>query len=124
MKQNAATDLTNAIAALNEKLDQKELDVITCYKTTIESFKPLNIIKSGLKNLVGSTTIKDDIINSSIGIGAGLATKKLIVGSSGGFLKKILGGVVEFAIANTISNNGNILKNKAVKFLSQFSNKK
>ena len=56
----------------------KEQFYLTC-----ESLKPVNLIKSTLKDIVLSPNLIDRILGNAIGLATGYLSKKIFIGTSG-----------------------------------------
>lgn len=78
------------------------------YHVVYESLKPINLIKKGFHDMTASSDIKNFILNNAIGLGTGILSKKLLVGSTHNPVKRVLGTVIEFAVANLVSKYGGI----------------
>jgi hypothetical protein len=108
--KNETDALDEAILVLQEKRAH-ELGVLReHFKDTYTSFKPINLIKSTLKEISASPEIKSDMISNAIGIGTGLIAKRLIVGSSHNPVKRLFGTVLHFAIANVVAKHTGDIK--------------
>lgn len=111
---NNTADLKAAIDKLeSESLVQKT--VITAqYYTTLESLKPMNLLKSSFNKVVRSPGLVENILNATVGLGAGFLSKKMLIGKSTSVLKKLLGSAVEFGVAGLIAKNYGTIKNTGV----------
>ncbi len=117
-------DLKRAISQLEEKQAADWLLLHEQIKSTYESFKPLNIIKSTLKDAASSLGIKDKILGAGMGITVGYLSKALITNAVGGPIKRILGTLLEVGISTIISHNPEAIKMASDKIFSFFSTKK
>ena len=70
-----------------------------------ESVKPLNFIKSTFKEAAESRDLKDNLINTSVGLAAGYLSKVLFQGISNNPLRKLLGSALMFGVTNVVSRN-------------------
>jgi len=77
---------------------------------TFESLKPMNIIKSRLKEMVSSPGLKTDLVNASMGVTAGLIAKKILTRKSHNPFIKLSGALLEMIIANKVSKNADVIK--------------
>lgn len=77
---------------------------------TVESLKPINIIKNTLKEAVDLPDLKTGIINSAIGLTSGILAKKVIIGKTLNPLSKLLGVALEMFVANKVSKNTGEIK--------------
>ena len=114
-KINSATDLRDAILLLESKQTEEEKLLKEQFQLTYNSIKPINLIKSTLKEAVNSKDLKDNLINASVGMTVGYISKALFEGVTKSPLKKILGTVLMFGIKNIVAKNP-----KAVKSIGQF----
>ena len=108
MKKNNHIDCLNAqIASLQLKQENELLLLKQQMHLTYESLKPINLIKNTFKEMVSSPDFKSNIFKSALGLLTGYFSKKILVGSSHNPIKKVLGTVLEFAVANIVSNHQN-----------------
>ena len=114
-KINSETDLRAAILQLESKQTEEEKLLKEQFLLTYNSIKPINLIKSTLKEVVNSKDLKDNLINASVGMTVGYISKALFEGVTKSPLKKILGTVLMFGIKNIVAKNP-----KAVKSIGQF----
>ena len=87
-----------------------------------ESFKPANLIRYTMKEVVSSPYLLPNIFNMAMGMFAGHFLKRtLFIGSSNKYSKKLLGSMLQFGITNLVVKAPNAIKSFARKI---FSNKK
>lgn len=111
MEINNAADLKAAIERLESKnLVQKNI-ITEQYHSTIESLKPMNLLKSSFSKVVRAPGLVENILNATVGLGAGFLSKKVLIGKSTSILKKLLGNAVEFGIAGLVTKNSGSIKN-------------
>ena len=87
-----------------------ELELLKKYaEYTLHELNPIAIVKEkihdGLSNFgetIHSSEFKNGLLKTGIGLATGFLTKKLLVGSSGGILKKLLGSAVQAAVSGFI----------------------
>jgi hypothetical protein len=104
-KINSTADLKTAIAQLEQKKSGEWHLLKEQLHTTQESLKLKNIIKSTFKGAMSSPDLKSSILNTAVGLTTGFVTKKLLIGKTINPLKKLLGIVVEMAVANNVVKN-------------------
>ena len=120
-----ALDLQEAIKKLEDKSMVQKNDLIDQFHATYESFKPINLLKSSLNKVVHSPGTVDNVINATIGLGAGVISKRLLIGKSAGILKKLFGMAFEFGVAGLVSKNSDSIKSGGINLLSKiFKSKK
>ena len=76
---------------------------------TLHELNPVNIVKekihdsiSNLGETVQSAGFKNGLLKSGIGLATGFLTKKILVGSNAGILKRILGTAVQAAVSGFV----------------------
>jgi hypothetical protein len=106
----SGSDLRIAILELEIRQAEEGELLKEQFHLAYESIKPLNLIKSTLKEAVTSGDLKDDVINSSVGLTAGYITKAVFQGVTRGPLSKILGTVVMFGVRSLIAKNPEAVK--------------
>jgi hypothetical protein len=110
MNNKAPTDLKAIIAELEKKKAQQEKVLINQFNLTYESLKPVNMIKSTLHEIGNSTDLKSNLMDAALGLGFGMLSKRILIGSSGNFFKKIGGALLEFGIAGIVAKNSDKIK--------------
>lgn len=123
-KINSATGLRDAILQLESKLAEEEKMLKKQFNLVYESIKPVNLIKSVFKEVAESRELKDNILNTSVGLAAGYISKILYERTSKSPVKKILGSVLMFGITNLVAKNPEPVKSLGNKFLEIFRSKK
>jgi hypothetical protein len=104
-KLNQKTELEAKIAFLKLK-QQDDLEALKVqYDVTIDSLKPINIIKKATLNFISSPDLKSNLINGAIGIGTNYLSKNLLNENSANPVKRVLGKVLKFALKNFIGKN-------------------
>jgi hypothetical protein len=84
-----------------------ELEILKKHtEYTVSQLNPLTIVKekihdglSSIGTTVNSTSFKNSVLKTGIGLASGFLTKKLLVGSSAGILKRLLGTAVQAAVS-------------------------
>jgi hypothetical protein len=109
-KITSAAGLKNAILLLEADQVIQGQVLKEQFYFTYESFKPVNLIKSTLKDLASSPNLIDNILATAIGLATGFLSKKLFVGSSGNLFRKLLGSFLQAGVTNTVSQHPDTIK--------------
>jgi hypothetical protein len=109
-KITSAAGLKNAILLLEADQVIQGQVLKEQFYFTYESFKPVNLIKSTLKDLASSPNLIDNILATAIGLATGFLSKKLFVGSSGNLFRKLLGSFLQAGVTNTVSQHPDNIK--------------
>lgn len=119
-------NLTEAISLLKKKqaielrLLKEQIHVVH------ESIKPANIIKNAFHQVISGPDIKNNIVDSIIGMASGFVSKKIFIGGSHNPLTHIIGTLLQMGVTNVTSKNSGIIRSigeKALKFFSKKTNK-
>jgi hypothetical protein len=119
-----AADLKRAIVLLEEQQHQDWNLLKEQYLVTKENFKFKNIIKNSFKDVVSSHNITTDIATTAIGLTTGFLSKRLLFGSTINPLKKIVGYLLEMAVANKVMTNADGIKTVGGALINKFFKKK
>ena len=123
MEINNTADLRAAISLLEVDSAVKKRILIEHYHTTTESLKPANLIRNAFNKIVDSPDIANRVIGTSVGLGAGILSKKILIGRSTNIFKRIFGTAIEIAIARVVSKNGESIKEKGIEIFRKLTNK-
>ncbi len=99
---NEKIELKEKIAFLKLKQAQDFVVLKQQYYATIDSFKPLNLIKSATQEFISSPDLKSNLINGAIGFGTNYLSRNILNENSANPIKRILGKVLKFALKNFI----------------------
>ena len=102
--------LRDAIMLLESRRKEQELELRQQLKLTYESVKPINLIKSTYEEVVASQGLKDNLVNTSVGLAAGYISKTLFEGVSHSPLRKLFGTALLFGITNAVRKNPDVVK--------------
>lgn len=121
----------NSIAELKSAIQVLELDQTVKgqllkeqFLLTYESLRPINIIRSALKDLSSSPNLIDNILGTTIGLGTGYLTRKIVVGSSHNIFRSILGSIMQLSITNLVARNPDAIKSIGLFIFEHIFNKK
>jgi hypothetical protein len=121
-KVHSESELKRAIAHLENKQDEERKALRRQFDITYESIKPVNLIKSTLKEAASSVEIRESFFVTAVGITTGYLSKKLFVGTSHSPLKKLIGAALLFGITNVIARHPEAVKlvgRVALKFIGR-----
>ncbi len=104
------TELRHAIKELEEKQAVEWPLLKEQFFTTYESFKLINVLKHTIKEAISAPDLKNNVINTAIGLTTGILARKTLIGKTYNSLKKLAGVILEMTVANKIANNGDKIK--------------
>lgn len=107
---NSLEELRTEIALLELRQKRANADLKENLLETFDSLKPLNLVKSTLKELTSSPGFKGDLVNSVVGIGLGYVSKKVLIGNTHNMIKQVIGTMIQFGVTGLVSRNADGLK--------------
>ncbi|MDP3557459.1 MAG: hypothetical protein Q8T03_08795 [Bacteroidota bacterium] len=117
-------DLKAAIIFLEIKQANEKRILIEQFKATYESMKPVNIIKNTIKELITAPDLKNNLVNTTIGIATGYLSKKIAIGSTHNPIKQVLGTLLQLGVTNIVSKNASGIKSGAISLLNTLISKR
>jgi len=115
--------LQKAIAQLQRQKDEQLVALSDQWQETKSNLNPMTILKDGVKDLFSSSDVKSGMFKGLLSLGAGFLTRKLVVGSSGGAARKIMGTLAQTGATSLAFKGSDALKDKAAPFLSKWLKK-
>lgn len=97
------------IQLLEAKQSRQLVDLKEQLELTFEQLKPLNLIKNTLTEMTRSPEIKSHLLQGVIAVAGGYLSKKLMIGSSGNWIKQIGGTLLQFFVTKKIVQSENQL---------------
>ena len=111
MSKKHETDTLNERIVVLERRQAMEMNALKeQFHLTYESLRPMNILKKSLSEIATAPGLKSGIINGVIGLATGYLSKKVLIGSSHNPIKRIIGTLMEYAIANVTAKHGDKIK--------------
>lgn len=117
------SQLRSAIALYEVDVEVKRKILVDQYHAAIESLRPANIVKGAINKIIETPDIVDKVVGTAAGFGAGILTKKLLIGKSDNIFKKLFGTVIEIAVAGTVSKNATTIKEKGIELFNKLTKK-
>jgi hypothetical protein len=110
MEIKNAEDLKAAILELEDKKQREKQRLVHNFNALSESLKPINLIKSTFHKVKETPGITGTVLKATMGVGVGLLSKKILLGKSPGFLRKIIGSAIQMGLAGLVAKKAPDLK--------------
>lgn len=123
-KITTAAELDEAIRLLEIKQKVEVQLFKEQVRATYESMKPINLVKSFLKNLTTSPEVGGSLVNSVMGIVGGYLSKKAVVGGTTSTFRQVLGSIIQMGVTNLISRNADGIKSTTTSVFQKIFGKK
>ena len=104
--------LDHKIAALKELEKQQMLELRQSAQEVLHHLSPVNLLKETVQKVTASPDLRLSVMDTALGIGAGILGKKLFVGRSSNLLKKTGGLAFEFLVSNCVRKQIPLLRRK------------
>jgi len=120
---NNLTDLRREIESLRLQQVSDVQALKEQAKITYESLKLVNLLKGVFKDLTSTLDFKDGLINTSLGLGVGYLTKKVVLGATHNPFKQLIGVLLQSTVTNVVSKNGDDIKESVYKLIGNLIKK-
>lgn len=117
------SELKSAIELLEQKQDEKALQLKGQFYLAYESLRPVNILKSSLHELVTSPSLTNDVLGTVIALASGFLSRKVIQGKSGNLIRKLIGSLIQLGVTNIVAQHPDIIKAIGRYFIDYLFNK-
>lgn len=124
MNINNSEELEKVIIELEKRKVVQEQHLREAFKATRESFRPINLIKSSIREITHTPEVRDSAIKTAAGIAVGLLTKDMFIGRAIPVIKKLVAGALENGVQNTFKSTGKTIKAIGTVLLNQIFKKK
>ena len=115
--------LKNAIQLLESEQEVSKQLLKEQFYITYENLKPIALLKSAIKDISSSPYLVDNLSGTVLGLASGYLTRKLVVGSSGNLIRKLIGSIMQFGVTNVVAQHSNIIKTIGQAVLQHFIHK-
>lgn len=99
---NQKDQLATKIALLRHKQTSDFLHLKDQYHITIDSFKPINLIKNSIEDAITTPSITASLVKGTVGFGINYLSKNFLNPHSSNKKNTILGNVLKFVVKNFI----------------------
>lgn len=122
-KINSAAELREAILQLEGRQAEEGKILKSQIHLIHERIKPSNLLKTAFKEVMQPGDLKDNIVNTTVGLAAGYVSKTLFERKSHNPIKKLIGSVIMFGITNLVAKNPVPIKSMGTKLLDMIRSK-
>ena len=123
-KITSVTALKDAIGQLEEKQTVSKQVLKTQLQLTVESLRPINLLRSTINEAFSSPNFVDSMLGAAVGQTAGYVSKKMVVGSTRNPIIRLFGSVLQTGIAALLTTYGDTIKETAIIIFKSFFKKK
>jgi len=117
MEIKNSADLRAAILELEVRKQREKQQLVENFHAFTESLTPVNLIKSTFNKVRDTPGLTSTVLKASVGMGVGLLSKRLLMGKSPGFFKKIIGSAIEMGVAGLVTKKSDTIKSTGSRFL-------
>lgn len=107
---SSTTELNEVIRLLEIEQAANGLQLREEFHRTYESLKPVNVLKSTLKDINSSPLLMTTMAGTTAGLVSGYLSKKIVVGSSDNLFRKLLGTILQIGVANIVAQHPDAIK--------------
>jgi len=122
MQKVSATDtLRKTILMLEIRQIEEGKLLSEQFKATYESVKPLNILRKMIGEITEPSALKDNLVQSAVGLVSGYVSRKMLVGSSKNPILRLAGIIAQFGVTTLVANNSALIEAKGIQYLNRFA---
>lgn len=122
---SSRADLRNSIQLLEIEHTANGKQLKAQFYAAYETFKPVNLLRSTLNDITSSPNMIENILGTSLGLAAGLASNLLFKGLAGPGIRKVLSPLLQSGVTSFVAKNTGSLRSKGeLALLRIFRNKK
>jgi hypothetical protein len=70
---------------------------------TVESLKPVNLIKSTMHEITASPYLIENILGAAVGLISGYISKSIATGKSRNIVRNLMGAILQFGVTNVVA---------------------
>jgi hypothetical protein len=112
--------LRKAIITLEQKQIEDGKRLKEQFSIAYESLKPVNVLRNAIYELTTtSSELKENLLQSAIGLMTGYLSRKIVVRSSKNHLLRLAGIVVQYGVTNLVSNNSEVIRKVLLRFIQK-----
>ncbi|HEY8403230.1 MAG TPA: hypothetical protein VIK71_01340 [Flavobacteriales bacterium] len=119
MPRNTLEQLQQRISMLENKQSFELQQLHEAFKEAYENLRIKDLVKEGVDAVVDQTEIKDNMVNSTIGAGAGFLAKRVLFGKRLGPIGGLLGIALQLGVTNLVTNNMDNIVNFGKKLINK-----
>lgn len=117
-------ELRYAIETLQADRVVKGMQVKEELHSVWESLRPVNLIRSTIRDLTSSQYLVENIPGALMGLASGFLSRKLFIHGSGNIFRKLLGSLLQFGVTNVVAKNSTAIKSTGMALFEHFLHKK
>jgi hypothetical protein len=123
-KINNSDELQARIIELQVKGKEEGIALKEEISDIIDNVHPIQLLTHGLKEIIKSPEVKNELLGLSVGMSAGYITKKLIIGKSDNAVQNIAGNILGMVVSKNIALNSDKIQSTVFNLLKSFVGKK
>lgn len=93
------------------------------FTNTYESLKPINLLRKVINEVSSPSDLKDDLIQTVIGLITGYLSRKMLVRTSRNPILRIAGLFIQYGVTSFVAQNSSAIKSLGLHFINKFSGK-
>ncbi len=110
VKQTAVDSLKESIRLLELRQTEEGKILKEQLLVTYESLKPVNLLKSAIKEISGYTEIKKGFFESVIPVLFAFFTRKMFVRPRSSLFRTLLGTILQFGVTSLVARNADSIR--------------
>lgn len=110
-RQSASDSLKESIRLLELRQAEEGRLLKVQFMAAYESLKPVNLLKNSLKEIAGSASTINSLLEAVASLFSGYAAQRVASGSKNNLFAKFFGLLVQFGVAKLVANHADTIRN-------------
>jgi hypothetical protein len=107
---NSTAELKNAIQLLEAEHAANGKQLKAQFYATYDSFKPVNLIRTALRDITSSPHMIDNIVGTTVGLAAGLVSNVVFKGLAGPGIRRVISPVLQSGVTSFVAKHSGSLR--------------
>jgi hypothetical protein len=112
-------DLKAAILELQDRKRREQQVLVDNFHSVKESMKPANLLKSTFHKVKESPGITGTVLKATLGLGVGLLSKKLLLGKSPGFVRRMIGSAIQMGVTGLVAKKSGTIQSSGLQLIKK-----
>ncbi|MCH8546519.1 MAG: hypothetical protein LAT54_07280 [Cryomorphaceae bacterium] len=121
---NNTSELQAKISEMQAKSDEAAVLLKEELSGIVDGVHPVQLLKNGIRELVTSSEVKNELLGLSLAMSSGYMTKKLMIGNSNNIFQRIMGNVISVIVSKNIALNADKIQTTVLAVISSIMDRK
>lgn len=107
---STSAELKNHLLILETEQQARGAELRMQFSATYRNFKPYRLLANVVKEALPASNLKENMLIGGLSLVSGFLVKKMVVGKSGGLIRKIAGTALQAGASGLVARNADAIK--------------